>query len=399
MFQAYYQINQLASYSPSDIAWIGSIQLFCQFTGALFGGPLFDRYGAKVIWPPAVAFILSIMMISLCQELYQFLLAQGILCGMGIGMTMAPGMAAVGQYFRKKRAAAMGIAVAGSSLGGVVLPIAFNKMLNNPSLTFGWTVRIVGFIMIAVIIPSLLCIRARLPPRQGRFIIFEAFKNPYFVMLVIALFFMGLGAFTPIFYLPTYALVYGVNTELAFYLAAILNAASFFGRITAGILADKLGPLNILVIMATGTSILILCWQVITSTPSIIVMAVFYGFCSGAIISLITVCLAHVPKDPKQIGTYIGMGMFVLSFSVLAGPPINGALVSHYQDFKPAAIFSGTAGMVGTFLLLPVVLIARTHQSKAKILECLHFFKKELLGLMLRNSSLQHSTLLPQVWN
>lgn len=47
-------------------------------------------------------------MTSLCKEFWQFILAQGILGGLAMGMTMAPGMAATGQYFNKKRGAAMG---------------------------------------------------------------------------------------------------------------------------------------------------------------------------------------------------------------------------------------------------------------------------------------------------
>ena len=39
---------------------------------------------------------------------------------------MAPGVASTGQYFNKKRGAAMGIAVAGSSLGGVIFPYVSN---------------------------------------------------------------------------------------------------------------------------------------------------------------------------------------------------------------------------------------------------------------------------------
>ncbi len=48
VLQTYYQDNQLKHKSPSDISWIGSLQIFFLFAGGLFGGPLFDRYGAVV---------------------------------------------------------------------------------------------------------------------------------------------------------------------------------------------------------------------------------------------------------------------------------------------------------------------------------------------------------------
>src|SRR4051794_30041645 len=109
------------------------------------------------------------MMTSICKTFWQFLLAQGIMGGMSMGICMGPAMAATGQYFQKKRGAAMGLAISGSSLGGIIFPIALSKMLYNPSLGFGWAVRILGFIMFALLLPACLLIRARLPPRTGRF--------------------------------------------------------------------------------------------------------------------------------------------------------------------------------------------------------------------------------------
>lgn len=44
-----------------------------------------------------------------------------------------------------------------------------------------------------------------------------------------------------------------------------------------------------------------------------------------------TACLAQVLKDPKDIGTYMGMGMLNVSFGALIGPPINGGLFAHYR--------------------------------------------------------------------
>jgi MFS family permease len=170
------------------------------------------------------------MMTSLCKEYYQFVLAQGVLGGLANGMTMAPAMAATGQYFNKKRGAAMGMAIAGSSLGGVIIPIALSKMLNNPKLGFGWTVRIIGFLVAGVLLTSCLAIRARLPPRKDRFWLLSAFKEPLYLAILGSGFLMIIGVFTPMFYLPTYAVQHGMSRQLAFYLVAIFNAASFFGR-------------------------------------------------------------------------------------------------------------------------------------------------------------------------
>jgi hypothetical protein len=47
-FEEYYLTHQLLGYSPSRVAWIGSLQSFLQFFAGMFGGPLFDRYGGKV---------------------------------------------------------------------------------------------------------------------------------------------------------------------------------------------------------------------------------------------------------------------------------------------------------------------------------------------------------------
>lgn len=116
----------------------------------------------QVVWPPALIYVFSVMMTSICKEFWQFLLAQGILGGLCMGGSMGPAMAAVGQYFHKNRGAAMGLSVAGSSLGGVIFPIALSKMLYNPSLGFGWTVRILGFIMLALILPACFTVRGML---------------------------------------------------------------------------------------------------------------------------------------------------------------------------------------------------------------------------------------------
>lgn len=374
VYQEYYQSHQLQHKSPSDISWIGSMQVFFLFGSGLVGGPLFDQFGEKVnfplpslrppeipqltahikqvAWLPAALYVLSIMMTSLCKSYYQFILAQGVLGGTAIGLTMVPAMAAPSQYFHKNRGAAMGIIIGGSSLGGVCFPLALGKMLYNPSLSFGWTVRICGFIILAVLTLSCAAIRARLPPRKGRFFLPSAFKEPAYLAIIGAAFLMVFGFFIPFFYLPSYGVAHGMSSKLASYLVSILNGASFFGRIIPGILADRVGKLNMFFAAGVSTAILIFCWPKTHSNAAIIVFAALYGFFSGGIISMMAVNLASIAKDPKDIGTYMGMGMCVVSFAALIGPPVNGALVNHPHGFEHLSIFSGVLVLTGSCIVL-----------------------------------------------
>lgn len=290
------------------------------------------------------------MMTSLCEEYWQFMLAQGVLGGLVTGLLLIPAMAAVSQYFDKKRAAALGLAVSGSSIGGIVFPIALSKMLNSSTLGFGWSVRIVGFLILPCLAFSCITVQARLPSRQTNFFIGAAFKKATYSLLVLSCFFVFLGMFTPIFYLAVYAVHKGVDATLASYLLAILNGASTFGRIIPGILADKFGRLNIFGMGGIITGIIILCWNTAESTAGLVVYAVFFGFWSGTIISGAAAAFSVCVEDARDLGTYMGMGLGVGAVAVLIGPPINGALVDEYGGFLQVSIFSGIMCIAGGFI-------------------------------------------------
>lgn len=58
-------------------------------------------------------------------------------------------------------------------------------------------------------------------------------------------------------------------------------------------------------------------------------------------------CLAQIPKSAGDIGTYMGMGMAVVSFAALIGPPIDGAFVASYHGYSQVEIFSGAVVLAG----------------------------------------------------
>lgn len=376
VFQQYYITHQLKDKSADDIAWIGSTASFLQFLGSAVSGPLFDRYGAwvsfnfqlglsiwlyfqvrgltlgKILRPFAVMYVFALMMVSLCHEYWQFMLAQGILVGAIQGSLQSPGMAAVSQFFDKKRGAALGATIAGSSIGGVVIPIALSKMLNSSSLGFGWSVRIIGFLITPFLLFACITVKARLPPRSTAFFIKAPLKDRRYMLLTVAFGFMIIGMFAPLFFYPLYAVSRGMSPTLASYMLAVINAASTFGRVIPGILADKIGRINIFAFGGIATGITILCMNLPKTNVGLVLYAVVFGFTSGTIMSGGATAVSVCCPDPRNMGTYIGMAMGMVSVAVLIGPPVNGALVSHYHSFLQLSIFSGVLTVAGGFVAI-----------------------------------------------
>ena len=348
----YYLTHQLAGHSTDEIAWIGSLAVFLQFFAAVVGGPLFDQYGAKVIRPAAILYVVSMMLLSLCKTYWQFMLCQAVFQGPLMGLLQFPSIAAVSHYFDKNRAAALGVAISGSSVGGIVIPIAISKMLNDTDLGFGWTIRVIGFLVIPFLIFAIFTVKPRLPPRKRPFWIGAAFKDTRLIILTVSMFFIFLGMFLPIFFLPTFANMHGMDPTLAGYLSAILNASSTFGRIIPGVLADRLGRLNVCAFGALATGISIFFMDKAESNAGLIVYSIVFGFLSGTIISGASAAFTVCCPDVRDVGTYMGIGMAVGAVGLLIGPPLDGVLVDKYGgSFFQAAMFSGTVCVFGSFVV------------------------------------------------
>jgi MFS family permease len=272
--------------------------------------------------------------------------------GSSVAFLQFPAFAILSQYFDKRRAAAMGLAVSGSSIGGIIFPIVLSKFLNDSNLSFGWSIRIVAFIMVPFMLFACFIISPRVPPRGSTLFIGAAWKNKKYVLLVVSLFFMMMGMWTPVFYIPVYAVSRGMKPLLASYLLSIINGSSTFGRIIPGILADKLGKQNMFAFAGLGTGLMVFLINEPTTNAGIIVYSVFFGFVSGTIITAASAAISGCTKDPRNQGTYMGMGMGLAACAVLMGPPINGAFIDTYGGFRQVSIFSGVLCLTGGVLAL-----------------------------------------------
>ena len=84
-------------------------------------------------------------------QLWQLFLTQGLLYGIGSSMYYFPIMSLTPAYFDRNRGMAMGIVLAGSGVGGLVLSPVFHALLT--SLGIRWALRILGIWNLVLSIP------------------------------------------------------------------------------------------------------------------------------------------------------------------------------------------------------------------------------------------------------
>ncbi|KAL3496378.1 major facilitator superfamily domain-containing protein [Aspergillus germanicus] len=344
-FQSYYVLDFLPTVSTSAISWVGTIQSWLLIIGGLIAGPLFDMgYYRSMIVVGSFLSVFGIMMLSLATEYYQILLSQGICTGLGFGLLYIPSITLVSRSFVRKRALALGVSTAGAPLGGVIYTLMFEQLL--PKVGFPWTVRIIGFTMLALFIASAIMLlwkaenTGQFPSSQShsqsqsqsqwrtrRLFDVRALKDLPFWNFTVANFFLYLGYMTPFYYMPIYAETkLGTTRSLGLYILIISQASSIVGRVVTTAVAHYFGAMIPWIFCGVASGVLCIAWISAESLARFILFSAFYGAISGALVPLPSSVFPHICPDPTALGTWLGMAQSITSFATLIGAPIAGAL-------------------------------------------------------------------------
>ncbi|KFZ07248.1 hypothetical protein V501_06628 [Pseudogymnoascus sp. VKM F-4519 (FW-2642)] len=282
LFQSYWQSHQLSTYSSRDIGWISSTQIFLTLFLGVQIGPLFDRYGPR--W-----------------------------------LTLA---GSVG------RGLATGVAFMGTSLGGIMFPLALNPILER--LSWAWAMRLLSLIVFVFVVFGNIFIKGRLPTgKQGGVISLECFRDLRFAWATVGIACFEFVLYTAIGLLPTYALEQGFGHQASFNAIAVFNAGSGLGRYTAGLVADYYGRFNCmaLFVLISIFATFALWLPVGHNVALFYVMVSIFGFGSGSVISLAPVCIGDLCKV-SEYGQWYGTSYSAVAFATLISIPIAAELQS-----------------------------------------------------------------------
>jgi MCP family monocarboxylic acid transporter-like MFS transporter 10 len=193
----------------------------------------------------------SQMMLSLCSSYYQIILAQGVGVGLSMGLMFNLAVGIPTHWFQRRRAFALGVQSTGSSLGGVIFPIMIRKLFTE--IGYPWTMRLIGFGALILLGASWFLMRTRLPPianvknggwKKVKWFDPTAFKQWSYTLFVIGCTLILFGLYTPFVYISEFTATY--NIPASNYWLSVMNAASIFGRVIPGLMADRFGRMNVL---------------------------------------------------------------------------------------------------------------------------------------------------------
>jgi MCP family monocarboxylic acid transporter-like MFS transporter 3 len=364
--------SSLKGVEPSTLTFVGSL--------ALSGGALYGLAAVRLMrWIGCQKTILlgvflmgmSLVGASFCTSNVAGLFGTaGLVGGVGMSMVYAVSNALPVQYFSSRLGLANGLIKLGGGVGGCVMAIALEAMYQRVGIE--WTFRFQGLLTMAIGLPAAWLLKDRVPLRNTPFIDLSMFRSIPFVTTFIASAIGVFALYVPPYYLPLFAQSIGLSSSTGAALVAAFNACNAIGRFIAGPLCDKLGALNMFVIIMVLNAVSMLAiWPVSSTLGPLVVFATINGVANGA----------YFTTQPTVVAGIFGPGRATIAMSMsvtgwaggyLMGAPIAGYLLraaggkqsagtSQSVDvYKPAIFYAG--GMAT--LSACCVLVARLTVAK-----------------------------------
>ncbi|KAG0319331.1 hypothetical protein BGZ99_005151 [Dissophora globulifera] len=398
VYEDRYKTHEYSTSTTFELSWIGTLNVVGMNLIGPITGQVADYLGYRLSsFIGGIVMCLSLIAASFSTKVWHLYICQGILYGLGGSLAFFPSLSLPSQWFKRRRGLATGIAVAGGGFGGLVISPVTTVLFDK--VGYRWTLRIIAFLHLAIVVPAALVFRARVESGRHRakrlkreqldreakmtdqvqqededrqsvlvsndsqttlapkkkIIDFSMLKDKRFALLVILSFFVANGYFNPYYYFPAYVQKHGGTVSTGSLLIGILNGSSAVGRVTMGLASDYMGDVNTLFISTVLSSISVLViWMLAgTSIPVMVVFCLIYGFFSGSYIAIVPTVAANL-CGISRLASVTGIVYGGIAAGTLIGSPVGGALLDLSQgvDYKPMLFWTGFVMVVGSMLIM-----------------------------------------------
>ena len=332
-------------------------------------GLLADKYGFKIVTMVTASILgLGFFLGSQVQNVWHLYLFVGFLPGLGACAAIALPLAMVAQWFIRRQGLALGIASAGIGVGTGLVPLLFSYFIAE----FGWRVSFVllGCLIWVTCVPaSLIAMRKAEPDyihaHEGKESTLSGSSNPgeadqeftlseailtapfWFLFAVYALCLLCLGL--TMTHIVPYAQDTGLGPITAASVLSTIGICSIIGRISSGVVSDRVGARMVMLVCITIEGIMML-WLIKANGPWMFYLfAAIFGISYGANIVMIPKLTSTI-FGVKSMGAIYG-GLSVADGIGFAIGPLLAGYIFDVTGSYDISFLMVTAGMFIAIIL------------------------------------------------
>lgn len=355
MFLPY--MPQALGVSMMDISAVLAVSMIGAAVAQPLAGLILDRWGGSVVLSLGLACAgLALCGTAFASALWQVLLLMGCLNAVAYAAVSPVSTASiVASWFDKRRGAALGIATSGTKMAMVLLPPVIAALI----ALYGWRIAMACLgLLVLLLIPAVLlllkpapdsaaALRARVwagdsgrhaPPSQFGTTVRKALRTRTFWCIAIALFANGLVMNLVFIHLPNYVLDAGYADALAATALSLLGAVGLFGTMATGVLSDRLGRRNMLLVMFGARAVTALMILVVPVPVTLVAFVVIFGLLGYGAIGV----LGAMGPDlfGRQFAVIMSVAYVFNQLGGAAGVYVGGASLSLTGGYDAALLLS-----------------------------------------------------------
>jgi MFS family permease len=344
-------------WSRTGISMAATLDFLFMGAASFFWGALSDRFGTRVVVLSGSALLgAGLVTASRATTLVEFQLLFGVLIGVAIGSYYAPMMAAATAWFEHRRNLAAALISAGMGIGSMTVSPIAGWLLT----TMDWRTAMltIGAAAWALLIPASLLIRpapkaapagvaataaadhAGEYPLTGA----QALLTPQFAAIALTHFACCAAHSGPLFHMVSYAAFCGVPALFAVSVFGLAGLSGLGGRITLGLIADRIGAKPTLVAGLLVQALAVGTYLFVGALGEFYALSVIFGLAYGGVMPLYAV-LVRDSFGPRIMGTTFGAVSMFASLGMALGPWAGGYVFDTWGTYAWLYIGSSAIGL------------------------------------------------------
>ncbi len=358
-------------WARGDISFAYTLAAYCTGLSGILMGYLADRVPTRglVLFGSTVlgATYLALGFVTARWQLY--LLYGPLIGGMCQGAFLAPLLTNVGFWHDRHKGIALGLTLAGQSIGAALVPLAARLLISE----IGWrqAYMVLGLGVWCLLIPAALLVRqppalirggvgyaggaaptpARPPVPPGRV---ARLLCPAIVCCCICM-------SIPIIHVVPLAMDRGIDAQTAASVLTVMMIVSVIGRVGIGKVADAIGGVRAL-FLASATQTLLIFWFTRVGLPAgFYVVAVIFAVGYGGVIPAYAIIIREL-IPPGRVGRITGLVMFFGNVGMGTGGFLGGALYDWSGGYTLSFATGAAAGLVNLAIVGTLLAYLRARQ-------------------------------------